>query len=168
VAHEEKNVKQTYRVLAGMIAVGVLVQAAAVALAWFQVISDLETGAVFDENAEFNLGHLVHLYGGLYAIPALGLILLIVSFLAAKTVPGARKWGGIVFGLILLQVALAIFAFALAPAIGALHGVNALFLLGASLRAMSLTRAGATGAGGVSVPRQRSESTSATGSSLSV
>jgi heme A synthase len=168
LAYEEKNVKQTYRVLAGLIALGVLVQAAAVALAWFQVISDLEGGAVFDENAEFNLGHLVHLYGGLYAIPALALILLIVSFLAAKTVPGARKWAGIVFGLVVLQVALAIFAFAVAPAIGALHGLNALFLLGASLRAVSLTRAGATGTDGVSVPRQRSESTSATGSSLSV
>jgi heme A synthase len=161
-------VKQTYRVLAGLIALGVLVQAAAVALGWFQVISDVENGAVFDENAEFNLGQLVHLYGGLYAIPLLGLLLLIVSFLAAKTVPGARKWGGIVFGLIVLQVALAIFAFALAPAIGALHGMNALFLLGASLRASALPRAGAIAAGGVSVPRQRSESGSTTGSSLSV
>jgi heme A synthase len=161
-------VKQTYRVLAGLIALGVLVQAAAVAFGWFQVISDVENGAVFDENAEFNLGQLVHLYGGLYAIPLLGLLLLIVSFLAAKTVPGARKWGGIVFGLIVLQVALAIFAFALAPAIGALHGMNALFLLGASLRASALTRAGAIAAGGLSVPRQRSESGSTTGSSLSV
>lgn len=159
--------KQTYRVLAGLIALGVLVQAAAVAFGWFQVISDVESGAVFDENAEFNLGHLVHLYGGLYAIPVLGLLLLIVSFLAARTVPGARKWGGIVFGLIVLQVALAIFAFALAPAIGALHGLNALFLLGASLRAAALTRDRAVAAGDVGLPRQRSESSS-TGSSLSV
>jgi heme A synthase len=160
-------VKQTYRVLASLIALGVLVQAAAVAYGWFQVISDVEGGAVFDENAEFNLGHLVHLYGGLYAIPVLGLLLLIVSFLAAKTVPGARKWGGIVFGLIVLQVALAIFAFAALPAIGALHGLNALFLLGASVRTAMLTRDGVTGPGGVSVPRQRSESSS-TGSSLPV
>jgi heme A synthase len=164
---EEKYVKQTYRVVAGLIALGVLVQAAAVALAWFQVIGDIESGAVFDENAEFNLGHLVHLYGGLYAIPALGLILLVVSFLAAKSVPNARKWGGIVFGLIVLQVALAIFAFAIAPAIGALHGLNALLLLGAALKAVSLTRTGAGGATGVALPRQRSESP-ATGSSLSV
>jgi heme A synthase len=155
-------------VIAGLIALGVLVQAAAVAFGWFEVISEVENGAVFDENAEFNLGQIVHLYGGLYVIPALGLILLIVSFLAAKTVPGARKWGGIVFGLVVLQVALAIFAFALAPAIGALHGMNALFLLGAALRAASLTRAGATASGGASLPRQRSESTSAKGSSLSV
>ena len=159
--------KQTYRVIAGLIALGVLVQAAAVAFGWFEVISDVENGAVFDENAEFNVGQIVHLYGGLYVIPILGLLLLIVSFLAAKTVPGARKWGGIVFGLVVLQVALAIFAFALSPVIGALHGMNALFLLGASLRAASLTRAGAT-AGGVDLPRQRSASSSDAGSSIPV
>ncbi len=55
---EEKNVKQTYRVLASLIALGVLVQAAAVAFGWFEVISEVENGAVFDENAEFNLGQL--------------------------------------------------------------------------------------------------------------
>ena len=82
--------KQTYRVLSGLIALGVLVQAAAVAFGWFEVISDVETGQVFDENTEFNLGHMVHLYGGMYVIPLLGLILLIVSFFAAKTVPDPR------------------------------------------------------------------------------
>jgi heme A synthase len=159
--------KQTYRVVAGLIALGVVVQASSVAFGWFQVISDVENGVVFDENSEFNLGHLVHLFGGLYALPVLGLVLLIVSFLAAKQVPGARKWGGIVFGLIVLQVALAIFAFALSPVLGALHGINALLILGAALRAASLTRAGASGTGAVSVPQQRSGSAS-TGSSLPV
>lgn len=157
--------KQTYRVVAGLIALGVVVQASSVAFSWFQVISDVENGAVFDENSEFNLGHLVHLFGGLYALPVLGLVLLIVSFLAAKQVPGARKWGGIVFGLIVLQVALAIVAFALSPVLGALHGINALLILGAALRAASLTRSGASGTGAVSVPQQRSGSAS-TGSSL--
>lgn len=143
--------KQTYRVLAGLIALGVLVQAAAVAFGWFQVISDVETGQVFDENSEFNLGHVVHLVGGMYVIPLLALVLLIVSFFAAKTVPHARKWAGIVFGLVVLQVALAIFAFMLAPAIGALHGVNALLLLGSAIRAQTLTTSGA-------VTRRRDES----------
>ena len=159
--------KQTYRVVAGLIALGVLVQAAAVAFGWFDAISGLENGLVIDENYEGNAGHALHGLVGFYAVPALGLILLIVSFFAAKDVPGARKWAGIVFGLIVLQVALAIFAFALAPVIGALHGANALILLGCALRAVALTRTGATGADGVSLPRQRSES-SDTGSSLSV
>ena len=160
--------KQTYRALASLIALGVLVQAASVAFGWFEVIRDVENGLVFDENSEFNLGQIVHLYGGLYIIPALGLILLIVSFFAAKTVPGARKWAGIVFGLIVLQVALAILAFAVTAGIGALHGVNALLLLGCAGRAAALARAGDTAAGGVAVPRQRSDSPSTTGSSLPV
>jgi heme A synthase len=160
-------VRMTYRVVAGLIALGVFVQAAAVAFGWFEVIRDVENGLVFDENSEFNIGQIVHLYGGLYVIPALGLILLIVSFFAAKTVPGARTWGGIVFGLIVLQVALAILAFSVTAGIGALHGMNALLLLGCAGRAAALTTSRAVGAGGVSVPRQRSEST-AKGSSLSV
>jgi heme A synthase len=160
--------KQTYRVVAGLIALGVLVQAASVAFGWFQVISDVENGAVLDENSEFNLGHIIHGIVGLNVMPLLGLVLLVVSFFAAKSVPGARKWGGIVFGLIVLQVALAIFAFALAPAIGALHGANALLVLGAALRAASLTRTGATATGSAGVPSQRSASGSASGSSLSV
>ncbi len=52
-----------------------------------------------------------------------------MSFFAAKDVPGARKWAGIVFGLIVLQVALAFVAFG-APIVGALHGINALAILG--------------------------------------
>ena len=158
--------KQTYRVVAGLIALGVLLQAAAVAFGWFQVINEVEDGFVLDENFEGNAGHVLHGIVGLGVIPALALILLIVSFFAAKSVPQARMWGGIVFGVTLLQVALAIFGFSL-PAIGALHGLNALILLGCALRAVALTRTGATGADGVSLPRQRSES-SDTGSSLSV
>ena len=145
--------KQTYRVVAGLIALGVLVQAASVAFGWFQVIHDVENGQIFDENAEFNLGHLVHLFGGLYAIPLLGLILLGVSFGAARSVPQARKWAGIVLGLIVLQVALAFAGFIVAPVLGALHGINALLLLGAALRAVALTRT-ATPASGAGAPAE--------------
>lgn len=158
--------KQTYRVLAGLIALGVLVQAASIAFGWFDVISEVENGAVLDENSELNAGHLTHGMVGLYVMPLLGLVLLIVSFLAAKVVPGARKWGGIVFGLIVLQVVLAIVAFSL-PAIGALHGLNALLIFAAAGRAAMLARAGSRD-GAASVPAQRSASGSSTGSSLSV
>ncbi len=159
--------KQTYRVVAGLVAVGVLVQAAAVAFGWFDAISGLENGLVIDENYEGNAGHALHGLIGFYVFPALGLILLIVSFFAAKDVPGARKWAGIVFGLIVLQVALAIAAFAVAPIIGALHGVNALLLLAAAGRAGTLARTGSAG-GTVSVPSQRSESGAPSESSLPV
>jgi heme A synthase len=161
------SVKQTYRVLAGLVAFGVLVQAGAVAFGWFDAISGLENGLVIDQNYEGNAGHALHGIVGFYVMPALALILLIVSFLAAKQVPGARKWGGIIFGLTLLQVVLAILAFAVAPVIGALHGLNALLLFAAAVRATLLTREAQ--AGGVRLPRQRSETTTtAEGSSLPV
>ena len=147
--------KQTYRVLAGLVALGVFVQAAAIAFGWFSVINDIESGAVFDENSTGNAGHALHGINGMMVIPVIGLILLIVSFFAAKVVPGAVKWAAIVFGVIVLQVALAFAAFS-TPILGALHGINALILFGAAVRAASLTRtpahAGTRDASGTSVP----------------
>jgi hypothetical protein len=164
---EETIVKQTYRVVAWLVAVGVLVQAAAVSFGWFDAISGLETGLVIDESYEGNAGHAIHGIVGFYGIPVLALVLLIVSFLAAKQVPGARTWAGIIFGLVILQVALAIFAFAVAPVIGALHGANALLILAAAVRAAMLARTGSS-AEPASVPRQRSESGAPSESSLPV
>ena len=68
------------------------------------------------------------------------------------------------FGLIVLQVALAFVAFA-APVVGALHGLNALAIIGTAGRASLLAReAGGVrreGApGGVGVPRQATGSSS--------
>jgi heme A synthase len=155
-------VKQTYRVVAGLIALGVVVQASALALGGFTVIHDVDNGAVIDENFEPNLGQMIHGINGMYLMPLLGLVLLIVSFFAASAVPGARKWAGIVFGLIVLQVALAFVAFS-APVVGALHGINALAVLGTAVRATMLARDAGTRresrTGAVDVPRQ------ATGSS---
>jgi heme A synthase len=161
--------RQTYRVVASLIALGVLVQAAAVAFGWFQVIRDVDSGEVFTKDSDFNLGQVVHLVNGLYLMPVLGLILLGVSFAAAKTVPQARKWAGIVLGLIVLQVCLAIFAFMFTAALGALHGINALVLLGCAGRASMLARAAApaTADGRVDgIPAPRTESTSSTGADL--
>jgi hypothetical protein len=160
-------VKQTYRVLAGLIALGVLIQAGSVAFGWFDALSDMDAGAVLDGNSERNIGHALHGTVGIIVMPLLGLILLIVSFFARQVVPGAIKWAGIVFGVIVLQVALAIAAFSL-PVIGALHGINALVLLGAAGRAGTLTRgtrAAGTDAAAGAVPSQRA-GTSSTGSNL--
>jgi hypothetical protein len=146
-------VKQTYRILAGLVALGVLVQAAAIAFAWFDVLSQVEGGAVFDENAEGNAGHVIHGMVGMMVLPAIALILLIVSFFANKVMPGAAKWAGIVFGLTVLQVALAFASFS-APVVGALHGINALLMFGAAGRAAALagTPAVERPAAGTSVP----------------
>jgi uncharacterized membrane protein len=131
-------VKQTYRALSRLIALGVLVQAAAIAFGWFDAIHGLENGLVIDENYEGNAGHAIHGLNGMYVLPILALLLLIVSFFAARSVPGARKWAGIVFGLVVLQVVLAFVAFG-APIVGALHGLNALAILGTAVRASMLS-----------------------------
>jgi hypothetical protein len=148
-------------VVSGLIALGVLVQAAAIAAAWFTTLHDIDNGLVVDKNYNGNAFHSVHGFVGFNVMPLLGLILLVVSFFAATSVPGARKWAGIVFGLIVLQVALALFAFSV-PALGALHGINALAVFATAVRTSMLARdAGVKrrGAGGaVNVPQQVSGS----------
>ena len=156
--------RQTYRVLAGLVALGVLVQAAAIAFGWFDALNQVDSGLVIDKNYEGNIGHAIHGISGEMIIPAIGLILLIVSFFAAREVPKARQWAGIVFGLIVLQVALAFLAFGV-PALGALHGINALFVLFAAVRAAGLATdritatspARATAAAGVPAQRPAAE-----------
>jgi hypothetical protein len=151
-------VKQTYRVLSALIALGVLVQAASVAFGWFAVINDLDSGVVVDANYEGNAGHMIHGLVGMYVLPLLGLLLLVVSFFAARSVPGARTWAGILFGLIVLQVVLAFVAFG-APIVGALHGLTALAIFAVAGRAGMLSREAAgvhreRRDGAVDVPRQ--------------
>ena len=131
--------KQTYRVLAGLIALGVVVQAAAIALGWFTAISDIDNGLVIDQNYEGNGGHALHGIVGLYVMPVLGLIFLVVALVAGKSVPRGRTWAGIVFAAIIVQVVLAFLAFGV-PALGALHGLNALIVFGTAVRALMLTR----------------------------
>jgi heme A synthase len=152
--------KQTYRVVSGLVALGVLVQAASVSFGWFEAISQVGKGLVIDGKYQGNAGHAVHGAVGMYVMPLLGLILLIVSFFVAKAVPGARKWAGIVFGLIVLQVALGMFAFGL-PWLGALHGINALAVFATAGRASQLTRTGqGSGSWAARLPRQRSRKSS--------
>ena len=119
--------KSVYRALAGLIAIGVLLQAMTVALGWFTALKDMDDGQVIDKNTEFNFGQSMHGLLGMMVIPALALLLLIVSFFAR--VDGGIKWALYVVGLVALQIALAFLAFFSAPAIGALHGLNAFALL---------------------------------------
>jgi hypothetical protein len=144
-------VRQTYRVLAGLIALGVVVQAAAIAFGWFTALSDVDNGLVIDRNYDGNAGHVLHGIVGTFAMPLLGLLLLIVSFAAAEAVPRGRTWAAIVFVAILVQIALAFLAFGF-PAIGALHGLNALIVFGAAVRAALLPRVGRSAAAGEPLP----------------
>jgi hypothetical protein len=110
--------KSTYRVLAMLIALGVAVQTMSIALGFFIVLRDKDTGD--------NIGLTVHSVVGMMVIPLIALVLLVVSFFAG--IAGGVKWAAIIFGLVVLQVLLA-FAAAGAPAVGALHGLNALALI---------------------------------------
>ncbi len=122
--------RAAYRVLATLVALGVFVQAAAIAYGWFEVINRVEGGEVVTADTASNAGHAVHGQVGMLVIPVIALALFVVSFLAR--IPGGVKMAGIVLGLVVLQVALAFASFG-APLLGTLHGANALALLGASL-----------------------------------
>ena len=78
------------RVFAGLIALGVLVQAAAVAGGWFGTINEVDDGATITSDYEGNLGHAIHGINGMMIMPLLGLITFILSFFAK--VPGGVKW----------------------------------------------------------------------------
>jgi Family of unknown function (DUF6220) len=117
--------RATYRVLALLIAVGVVVQAASIAVAWFTVLHDTDSGSVFDKNAQPNWGHMTHTVVGSGIIPILAILLLIISFFAK--IPGGVRWAAITFGVVALQFLFAVLAFS-APVVGALHGINAFVL----------------------------------------
>ena len=82
---------------------------------------------------------MVHGLNGMMIVPVVALLLLVVSFFAK--VPGGVKWALIVFGVVVLQFALA-FVGRLAglPFVGALHGLNAMILFGVAVTAAMRVR----------------------------
>lgn len=134
--------RTTYRVLALLIALGVVVQAAVIAAAWFTVLVSLDDGTVLDKNTDRNWAHVTHSVLGMMVIPLLAILLLIVSFFAR--IPGGVKWAAITFGVVVLQIAFAFAAFSGAPVIGALHGINAFALAGVASVAMRKARQAST------------------------
>ena len=125
--------RQAVRVLAGLVLLGVLVQAAAVAGAWFGVINEVDGGATITEDYEGNVGHAIHGIVGMMVMPLLGLLLFVLSFFAK--VPGVVKFAGLTFLAIIVQVVLAFISFGV-PVIGTLHGINAFVVFGLALMTM--------------------------------
>ena len=119
--------KQAYRVLCHLISLGVVLQAAAIAFGVFGLAHDVGDGKTITEDYEGNFGLAWHGISGTMIIPLLALILFIVSFFAK--VPGGVKWAGFVLLDVAAQVALGYISFGV-PIIGALHGVNALAIIG--------------------------------------
>jgi len=136
--------QKAYKILAHTIAGLVTIQAAvmvfAVAGLFYWIEEDegfLDKGVVESWDADpptwvGAIGVPIHGMSGMFLIPLLGLVLLIISFFAR--VPGGTKWAGIVFVLILVQVTLGLSAHGL-PALGLLHGINAFLLFFATLSA---------------------------------
>jgi hypothetical protein len=117
--------RAAYRALASLIAAGVMLQVAAIALAGFTISKDAGDGATIDADYN-NFGQQWHSIGG-SVIGLLAIIFLIVSFLT--NVPRGRTLAGIVAGLVVLQIVLAVVSFGL-PALGVLHGINGLAIAG--------------------------------------
>jgi len=126
--------RSAYKYLAYAIDVLILVQAAMIAWAVFGLSKWIDAGntmtkAKMESQDGFlfseERGFMIHGINGQMLIPLVGLILLIVSFFAK--VPEGTKWAGMVFGGIVVQVLLGLFAHSL-PALGILHGINALLL----------------------------------------
>jgi hypothetical protein len=134
---------KVYRVLAYLVAAAVAFQAATIAYALFALGSWVEKGGVLDKAAMEGSGGVggeggLNAHGsGAIAVAVLGLALLVTSFFVH--IPGGIKWAAITFGLIVLQWVLAFLSFDL-PAIGILHGVNALAILAVAM--MTGMRAG--------------------------
>src|SRR5215216_1386934 len=102
--------KQAYRLLAFLIAVGVAIQAASIAYGMFGLLKWVEGGGTLDQSTELTpalggyTGFSWHASGGIFILPAIALLLLISLFFAK--VPGGIRWALIVLGVTVLQVAL--------------------------------------------------------------
>ena len=141
--------KGFYRGLALAVAVLVALQAAFIAFAlsgmvkWVREDGGTLDASVFAEGSNVQVGGEagfgLHALTGMFLIPLVALILVIVSFFAK--IPSGTKWALIVFGVVVVQVALAILArLGSLPVLGALHGLNALILFGVAVTAAMRVR----------------------------
>jgi hypothetical protein len=136
--------RSTYKFLAYAIAVLVVVQAGAIAWGFFGVSNYVtnENGVIDKAYLECSgecgsigaaeWGFAIHMFfNGLILIPLASLLLLVVSFFAK--VDGGVKLALLVFVLVVLQVGvLPGLSREVDASFGALHGINALLLMGAA------------------------------------
>lgn len=137
--------KGAYRVIAGLIALGVVIQASAIAFAyaglgaWIADGNTLDTAAMEDESTTFTgvIGFPIHGINGMMVIPLLALALLIVSFFAK--VERGVVMAVVLVVLVALQITLGILGHEM-PYAGALHGINALIIFGGAIAASRAAR----------------------------
>jgi hypothetical protein len=132
--------RTTYKVLAYLVAGEVAIQAMAVVWAmaglgkWVQEGGVLDKALMESEGTPFPeiAGFIVHGINGIFVIPGIALVLLILSFFTK--VRGAIKWAIIVFVLTIVQGQLGFLGHEF-TAIAAVHGLNALALFSAAIYA---------------------------------
>lgn len=135
--------RKTYRILADIIAIEVVIQAMAIVFAISGLFKWISDGATLDQSVidgweddppdwTGSIGHFIHVMNGTYLIPLLGLALLIVSFFAA--VNGGIKLAVVIAVSIVVQVLAGTFGDDW-PYLGLVHGLNAFILFGAALTA---------------------------------
>jgi hypothetical protein len=129
-----------YKILANLIALLVVVQAAVMVWAIAGLGIWVDEGGTFDKSVMESdempfdeiVGLIIHGMNGMMLIPLVSLILLVVSFFA-KVPRGIPVAAGLLV-LIVLQVVLGLFGHEVALS-GLLHGVNALIIFAGALHA---------------------------------
>lgn len=123
--------KTTYRILAYLIALGVVLQAASIAFGFFGIGRWVVAGNTLDRHTFLHnttelggyTGLAFHYVVGQTIMPLLGLALLLLSFFTR--VSHATAWAGVLLSSIIVQLVLGLAAFHQAPA-GAAHGFLAI------------------------------------------
>ena len=130
--------RTAYKLLAYLVAAEVVIQAMAMVWAIAGLGKWVTDGGVLDKATMESggtpfpeiAGLLVHGINGTFVIPGIALLLVIVSFFIK--VRGGIKWAAIVFVLAVVQGQLGFLGHEI-PAVGALHGLNALALFSGAL-----------------------------------
>lgn len=125
--------KTAYRVFAYLVAAEVVVQAMLIAWAVAGLGKWVNGGGVFDKSIMESqetpfpevLGVPLHGMNGMFVIPVIALVLLILSFFTKLR--GASRWAALVFALVIVQGQLGFLGHE-APIAGAVHGFNALLV----------------------------------------
>ncbi|WOP19134.1 hypothetical protein [Raineyella sp. LH-20] len=113
--------------LARLIALLVVVQAAVVVWGVAEEIRFQEANP--GAQVPFPVGAMLHGTIGMYVIPAVALILFILTLIARR----ARLWAGLALVSAVLQVAVGLGGILLSPYLGLIHGVNAFVLAGLAM-----------------------------------